>query len=685
MADTPSFDPSQPFETVDTPQFDPSKPFEDATDQSQLTAAVTDIPHEIYSAGKSALTKIGEQLNPFSEARHAAYARAAAAPSLLGTMGEVGNQTLDTLYGVDAVPELAMSPATGASRSLIGHPYSALTGIPYEEAKRDVDTAMGALAPGRGGLRAPVPLPARPQEGPLGVTFSEGQRTGDLPTIRREQAALRGQLGPQAESVASDFAEQQAGQVASARQRVAEGFDPFGQQLAETPADAGAVLSQAIQNEARNRRAGVTAAYNTARDMPGEIHAGALEGIGQRIKGDLTLGPDPVIIDDELTHWASKAIQDVDNRIANLTIQNRADPFGAPNQENITGVSLNGIDQMRKRLSMFRQKAFDSGDATDLRAARAILNAFDNHIDNAVNSGLFSGDPLAVQAWNDARAAHADFRATFGGGGAKDPVGRVVQKIIGNNTVPAAIPNDVADFLYGSSGVNPSTLNVGVANRVRNILGAQSPEWSAVKQGLFSRLVDPGVGVTAWGPARIAQRMNRFLNNDGRELANAVFSPQERDTLQQFADLHRAMEVPPTGANRSETSTFMAPMMRRLSGTIGTVIGAAIGRTVVPIPLAGEAIGAGAARGVGRIGDIMQARTIRRQMPLVINSMRQYQRALARAQRANAPLSQAALSAAALNLSRALGPMGINLGMLQSPGISRADQNQQNVPGPPGQ
>ena len=132
MADAPEFDPSKPFEVVDDdPKFDPSQPFEavtdhDGTNQSQLTAAVTDIPQEIYSAGKSALTKMGEQLNPFSETRHAAYARAAAAPSLLGTMGEVGNQTLDTGSGIAAVPELAMSPATGAARSLIGHPFRAL-------------------------------------------------------------------------------------------------------------------------------------------------------------------------------------------------------------------------------------------------------------------------------------------------------------------------------------------------------------------------------------------------------------------------------------------------------------------------------------------------------------------------------------------------------------------------------
>src|SRR5262245_43701465 len=51
--------------------------------------------------------------------------------------------------------------------------------------------------------------------------------------------------------------------------------------------------------------------------------------------------------------------------------------------------------------------------------------------------------------------------------GKNDPVGRVVEKILGKGNAPAAIPNDVADFLYGASGVNPGTLNVAVANRVK--------------------------------------------------------------------------------------------------------------------------------------------------------------------------------------------------------------------------
>jgi hypothetical protein len=177
------------------------------------------------------------------------------------------------------------------------------------------------------------------------------------------------------------------------------------------------------------------------------------------------LGTEPVIIDDKLTPHASQMIRDIDDRVAKLRIQNRADPFGEPNPENITGINLNGVDQMRKRLSAMRRDAFGSGNAADGRAARRVMDAFDERIDQAVNGGLFNGDPRAIDAWNAARSAHADYRRTFTAG-RNDPVGRVVEQIIGRNTTNGpAIANDVADFLYGASGTNPNTRNVAVANR----------------------------------------------------------------------------------------------------------------------------------------------------------------------------------------------------------------------------
>lgn len=673
----PAFDPTQPFEPIGAPAFDPAKPFDvvgsghlsDAVGATgvvppALPAALADIPKETVASTSGAWNALKNLT-----------------PQVLGGNRDTGNEgvmegQLNTGKMLLAAVGLPFSPITGVAHSLLGHPLADATVAAgkvlspstkvdpneiYERSKEGVDTALSALAPGRGGLaslRAP-PAPALPGMSPFGVDLSAGQESGQLPLIQTEQAGLRGQLGPTAQARAQAFRDQQAAQLDSAGQNISQGLDPFGQTLAENPQEAGSLVSQSIRDTAAQRKAGVSAAYDYARDLPGEIHAGVFEGIGQRIKGDLSLRDDPIVIDDRLAPFASQAIKDVDNRVSNLIVQNRADPFAPSSAENIVGVNLKGVDQMRRRLSSFRNDAFASGNAADGRAAKAVLDAFDDQVDQAVNGGAFTGDPRAIQAWNDARAAHADFRRTFGAG-KNDPVGPVVEKILGKGANPAAIPNDVADFMYGGTGVNPSSLNVGVANRVKGILGEQSPEWSAVKQGLFARLTDPGEGMTPFGPGKIAQRLNKFLNADGTEMSEAVFSPAERQMLQAYADLHRKLEIPQAGANWSNTSTFMQKTMNKISGAIGAGVGSVLGHlTGLPFG-AGEGAGFLAAKGAGALANRAQVQKIAQQMPLVADQVAKWQRAVIASNRANTPLANTTARIASVNLARSLEKLGLN-------------------------
>lgn len=129
----------------------------------QLKRAVTDIPGEIYGAGQAAASKISE-LNPLSRSGDiAAQADMPIGQRLLSLVGQYENVG----RGLAGVPELAGAPLTGAARSLIGHPYSALTGMPYEESKGAVDLAMAGLRPsgiaaaGPRTVAAPVPTEAQ--------------------------------------------------------------------------------------------------------------------------------------------------------------------------------------------------------------------------------------------------------------------------------------------------------------------------------------------------------------------------------------------------------------------------------------------------------------------------------------------------------------------------------------------
>lgn len=124
-----------------------------APKQSMVPAAISDIPSEIKSAAGSAIDKMAALKNR-------------------GQQGPIEG-LMTTGRAALAVPELLMSPVTGAARSLIGHPMAqaehavgtliapeiAAKDDPqkmYEAAKGDVDLAMSAAKPGKA---SPPPLP----------------------------------------------------------------------------------------------------------------------------------------------------------------------------------------------------------------------------------------------------------------------------------------------------------------------------------------------------------------------------------------------------------------------------------------------------------------------------------------------------------------------------------------------
>jgi hypothetical protein len=527
--------------------------------------------------------------------------------------------------------------------------------VPLESPADVMNTAIGLGVPAA--RRAPGPVPTPPAD----VLLTRGQQTGDLAMIREEQAALRGQRGDPAQVRAEQFAEQQGQQVQGLKERIGQSFDQFGQNVATNPQDAAALAQSAVQRASQSAKADVNARYAQARQLGGEVDAGAFQGMGDQIRANLSSRAEPVIVDDQLTPWASKALSEVD-KVGNLNIQNRAglppaiDPVtGKPMP--VTGVNLEGIDQARKRLVQMRSGAYSSN-ATDGRATSAVLDAFDDHITQAINSGAFKGNPQAVQAWNDARAASAQFKQTFSAVKG-DPVGQKIEKIIGRRGNDPLTPNDVADALYGKAGTDPGTANVGVANRVKNILGDQSPEWSAVKQGLWRRLVEKGEGQPEMEPGTIATRLMKFLNADGREMANAVYSPQEREMIKRFAELQRQLQPPPSTVNRSETSTLVVPVLKKIGTNMTAYMGFALAHGLGLGPIAEVLTGLVSGAGKEFLGNGLNARKISAQMPLATEAVAKFQKATAAYNKANSPPSRVALSVATTNLVRAFKPLGI--------------------------
>lgn len=482
-----------------------------------------------------------------------------AAPVVGGRVLGLGGETIPGQVVRSAVSGAGIGATDAAIRG--EDPlHAAETGGVIGAAAPVVARGVGAVVDSLRNVRQPAAIPANTVDiAGVPVRRSMGQLTGDADTQMLEQGALRNTAGQREQQVAQDFFDAQGNELGQAREAIASRMNPQGAIVADNPQMAAEQTADAIRASAAQAKAGYQNKYDEFASLPGQIHAGAFEGIGQKIKGDLSLGNNPVIIDDVTTPQASKAIRDIENNINQLKIQNRADPFGQPSQENITGVSLQGVDQTRKRLLSFAKDAAPG--SADKRATTAVISAFDNHVQNAIDAGLFSGDERALQALKDARGAYSNYRKTFTSQGAGDDVGRVLEKIIGKNGLQAT-PTEVANYLYGSSNVGATGLSVRLGQRLKSILGEASPEWSGVKQGLWSRMVEATEGRIEFGPQKQSERIFEFLNGSGKPLSQVIFSPQERELIGEYGKLMKQFTPKPGTVNYSNTAATLGKMLR---------------------------------------------------------------------------------------------------------------------------
>jgi hypothetical protein len=207
-------------------QYKAAKP---KVESSMIPAAIADVPSEIGSAAGHAI----DDLKGFDP-------RGRGELGVLEGLGRTGKAIL-------GVPELLMSPITGAARSLLGHPLADVTHkvgeiiapeiaakddpkAMYETAKGDVDKAMSAMRPRVGGPPAAVPAPAEnglaaaadrlsaagsPVEVPQALASDSmavqraGQAIRNVPivgdAIPKATVKLGGQLEDAASNVAAEF------------------------------------------------------------------------------------------------------------------------------------------------------------------------------------------------------------------------------------------------------------------------------------------------------------------------------------------------------------------------------------------------------------------------------------------------------------------------------------------------
>lgn len=665
-------------------------PQSDQDPRNPVWAAVADIPSEIGSAASSAFQGIGNNLNPWSAQRQAENKAISQNPSFIGGLGQEAEQTLGVGQGLMSIPTLAVSPITGTARSVVGHALADTSpGTTYQQGKDEADILMAAAAPETKGvaeaIAAPkVPNPYSPGNPPPSsipkppstvpvpdITQSAGQVSGDPRMLQTEQAARQGDYGPAAQRDAVAFDVQQAAQVQAKGDAIHASFDPTGGTPIDAAHEAGNLVSQSLQNAAQASKDNLDTLYETARSAPGAFDPSAFDGSGpsgqtvsESVQSRVTSNPKNVILDQKpggLTPEANAALEYLND---------------APQLQSSTGPSFQDVDQVRRNLLAYKDAAY-ANSLTDGKAASAIVQAFDDHVTDAAGNGLFNGPKTSVQAWNDARTANAVHQETFGVG-KDDPVGKTVQQILGGPNRDPLTGNDVADRLFGATGTNPNTGNVSLVKHIQSIFPPDSPEISAIKQGMWSRIAEGSTGGQPWSHTKVFGNIDRFLNKDGIEMSRALYTPAERQMMQSYADMRKSLIPPPGTRNPSGTSPFVNRVIHAVTGHVGNVVGMMLGHHYLSFLPEGirEMVGAAVPSVAGKVSDIIQARKIRGMMPTTARALKQYQVAAAKATKNYGPQTAKTLMYTSGRLSNALAPLGIDLRNVLNQEKQKQNQNQ---------
>lgn len=332
----------------------------------------------------------------------------------------------------------------------------------------------------------------------------------------------------------------------SASESMGARFNPQG----FSPVEAGDNLATSMRAAADTSRQGYRQAYKDAFAKEGEVAPEFFTGVNRqgsqalavpgapinefsapistRIKERLLQLEEPIVPDATLTPLASRTLDDLD-RVANLNLGRIGNPV--PGQE-VAGVNLRGVEQARKIItSRIGDAKNNPNAAADYRALTEIAKQFDDQLERVFDSALFRGDDTALQAIRDARGAFAQHQNTFRMRARGDDAGATIQKIVDRN----ATPEEVANYVLGSSRVGDNGLSVRMFGRLKEMLGQDSPHLAEIRGAAWQKLTAGADAASPAGAQKLAQSINEFTSGRGSTLAKQMFSPDELAAMRRYS------------------------------------------------------------------------------------------------------------------------------------------------------
>jgi len=400
---------------------------------------------------------------------------------------------------------------------------------------------------------APGVIPAEriAQAGEFSIPLTRGQATGNVTQQARELQMLNAARGDYAQQAMNAMFTSQNMAVRSAAEQIsAQLADAGGRAI--TAREVGEQVMERLQQIALSTKTTAQRFYRRAEELNPTIAPETAEFVPQNVAAHLVNDYPDFMLDATLHPTAFAAMREIDT----LPSLGRYAEGGI--------VPLTEIRRIQKRIN-----ALEASTPADQLALRHVREAYDQSIADMVDAQLFSGDDRAIQMLREGNQWYSQYlqmvRPRSG-----DQTGRFIAQIIEGNKSP----EDIANWLYGANLTRPTGTSARAAERLKQIVGADSEEWNAVRGATFLRLICASDNLDEPLTARqIANNITGFVAGRGSGLAAQLYTVEERDLMRRFANVLRLIEYPKLGSNPSGTAANIMRQLAPYMQGIGTFLG----------------------------------------------------------------------------------------------------------------
>lgn len=148
----------------------------------------------------------------------------------------------------------------------------------------------------------------------------------------------------------------------------------------------------------------------------------------------------------------------------------------------------------------------------------AMKNNFDNFINNQFMTDMIKGDASSVARWREAINKTSEIKDTFDS-----------DKAIKSFAKQDATPDELRKFLFNASGVGMPAGAARTARKLKRILGADSKEFTALRQEAMFNVVEPLLNETP-NFSQFRTNYNKFVKKN-KKLIDEIFPKESMQAL----------------------------------------------------------------------------------------------------------------------------------------------------------